>query len=188
VNRELQERLVHQPIKDGKVDMVINKATASDSAGKVLPTINTTGDLNGTIYYWGTPRLEGEGSVLTMSDLQMASESKTMLDNIKVGYWQAVEHLLRDKLQTATRVDLSDRIAKMKSAIAGTHPSGDVTREMTITQQQPQRAYSIPGALVADILLEGTANVTAPVVMETRNTPGQTPDTISIFSQPPTQR
>jgi hypothetical protein len=168
--------------------MVIDKATASDSSGKVLLTINTTGDLNGPIYYWGTPRLEGEGSVLTMSDLQMASESKTMLDDIKTGYWQTVDQQLRDKLQTATRVDLSDRIEKMISAITGTHPSGDVTREMTIAQQQPQRAYSIPGALVADILLEGTANVTAPLAMETRTTPGQTPDKISIFSQPSTQR
>ncbi|MEO7863352.1 MAG: DUF4403 family protein [Nitrospirales bacterium] len=188
VNQGLQERLVHQPMKDGNVDMVIDKATASDSAGKVLLTINTTGDLNGTIYYWGTPRLEGDGSALTMSDLQMASESKTMLDDIKVGYWQIVDQQLRDKLQAATRVDLSERIAKMKSAITGTHPSGDVTREMTIAHQQPQRAYSIPGALVADILLEGTASLTAPVTMETRNTPGQTPDTTSILSQPSTQR
>ncbi|WNM59703.1 DUF4403 family protein [Candidatus Nitrospira allomarina] len=188
VNRELQERLVHQPVKDPNVDMVINKATASDSGGKALFTINTTGDLNGTIYYWGTPQLEGEGSVMTMSDLQMASESKTMLEDIKVGYWKIIDQQLRDKLQTATRVDLSDRIAKMKSAITGTHASGDVTREITIGQQQPQRAYSIPGALVADILLEGSANLTAPVELATRSMPGKTPDKISIFSQPPTQR
>jgi hypothetical protein len=187
VNQGLQKTLGHQPMKAGKDDMVIDQATASDSSGKVLLTIRTSGDLNGTIYYWGTPRLEGAGSVLTMSDLQMASESKTMLDNIKVGYWQLVDQPLRDKLQTATRVDLSDRIAKMKSAITGTHPSGDVTRAMTIAQQQPQRAYSIPGALVADILLEGTATVTAPVAMETRTTPGQTPGKTSIFSQPSTQ-
>jgi hypothetical protein len=188
VNQGLQERLGHQRMKIGKEDIVIEQATASDSSGKVLLTLRTAGDLNGTIYYWGTPRLEGEGSVLTMSDLQMASESKAMLDNIKVGYWQAVDQSLRDKLPTATRVDLSDRIAKMKSAIAGTHPSGDVTREMTIAQQQPQRAYSIPGALVADILLEGTASVTAPLAMETRTTPGQTQGTKSIFSQPSTRR
>jgi hypothetical protein len=188
VNQGLQERLGHQRLKVGNEEVVIEQATASDSSGKVLLTLRTAEDLNGTIYYWGTPLLEGEGSVLTMSDLQMASESKTMLDNIKVGYWQTVDQSLRDKLPAATRVDLSDRIAKMKSAITGTHPSGDVTREMTIAQQQPQRAYSIPGALVADILLEGTASVTAPLAMETRTTPGQTPDTISIFSQPSTQR
>ncbi|WNM61870.1 DUF4403 family protein [Candidatus Nitrospira neomarina] len=188
VNQALQERLGHQPMKDANLEMVINKVTASDSSGHVLFTVNTTGDLNGTIYYWATPLLEGEGSVLTMSDLQMASESKTMLNDIKANYWQIVDKQLRDKLQTATRVDLSDRIDKMKSAITGTHPSGGVTTEMAIVQQQPQRAYSIPEALVADILLEGTANVTAPVAMKTRSMPGKTPAKVSILSPPSTQR
>ena len=145
VNEGLQEKLFHQPMRVGRDDMVIDQAMASDSSGKVLITIRTSGDLNGTIYYWGTPRLEGVGSMLTMPDLQMASESKTKLDNIKVGYWQLVDLSLRDKLQRALRVDLSDRIAKMQSAITGTHTSGDVTTAMTMVHQQPQRAYSTPG-------------------------------------------
>jgi hypothetical protein len=168
--------------------MVIDQATASDSSGKVLITIRTAGDLNGTIYYWGTPRLEGAGSVLMIPDLQMASESKTMLDNIKVGYWQQVDQSLRNKVQTAARVDLSDRIAKMQSAITGTHTSGEVTTAMTMAHQQPQRAYSTPGALVADILFEGTASVTAPVAMETRPTTEQMPSKTLSFSQPSTQQ
>ena len=127
-------------------DTVIEQATASDFAGKVLITIRTTGDLNGTVYYWGTPRLEGEGSMLSIPDLQMASESKTMLDTIKVGYWQQVDQALRNKVQTAARVDLSDRIAQMQSAITGTHASGEVTTVMTMARQQPQRAYSTPAA------------------------------------------
>ena len=188
VNQGLQEKLFHQPMRVGTDNMVIDQATASDSSGKVLITIRTAGDLNGTIYYWGTPRLEGVGSVLTIPDLQMASESKTMLDNIKVGYWQLVDQSLRGKLQTAARVDLSDRIAKMESAITGTHTSGDVTTAMTMARQQPQRAYSTPGALVADILFEGTASVTAPVAMETRPTAEQTLSKTSSFSQPSTQR
>jgi hypothetical protein len=188
VNHEIQETLFHQPLRVGGDDMVIEQATASDSFGKVLITIRTTGDLNGPIYYWGTPRLEGAGSVLTISDLQMASESKTMLDNIKVGYWQLVDEALRPKIQRAARVDLSDRIAKMKSAITGTHTSGEVTTAMTMTRQQPQRAYSTPGAIVADILFEGTASVTAPVALETRPTTEQMPISTSSFSQPSTQR
>ncbi|MGB5054334.1 MAG: hypothetical protein WBO24_08070 [Nitrospirales bacterium] len=76
----------------------------------------------------------------------------------------------------------------MKSAITGIHPSGDLTREITIAQQKLQPAYSIPVAMVADILLEGTSAVTAQVAMETRTTPGQTPNKASILTQPPTQR
>lgn len=175
VNQGLQEKLFHQPMRVGGDEIVIEQATASDSFGNVLITTHIAGDLNGTIYYWGTPRLDGGGSVLTIPDLQMASESKTMLDNIKVGYWQLVDQSLRPALQRAARVDLTDRIAKMKAAITGRHTSGDVTTEMTMMQQHPQRAYSTPGALVADILLEGTASVTAPVTMATRPTAEQTP-------------
>lgn len=76
----------------------------------------------------------------------------------------------------------------MKSAITGIHPSGNLTREMTIVQQKPQPAYSIPVAMVADILLGGTAADAAAVAMETHTTSGQTPNKTSILSQPPTQR
>jgi hypothetical protein len=188
VNHGLQETLFHQPVRVGGEEMVIEQATASDSSGNVLLTIRTTGVLIGTIYYWGTPRLEGAGSVLTIPDLQMASESKTMLDNIKVGYWQLVDESLRPALQRAARVDLTDRIAKMKAAITGTHTSGEVTTAMTMTRQQPQRVYSTPGALVADILFEGTASVTAPVALDTRPTAEQRPNQTSSFSPPSTQR
>jgi hypothetical protein len=174
VDHELQEKLFHQPVRVGKDDMVIEEAIASDSWGKILISIRTVGDLNGTIYYWGTPRLEGPGSMLTIPDLQMASESKTMLDNIKVGYWQVVDESLRPKLLRAARVDLSDRIAKMKSAITGTHTSGNMTMETMMMRQEPQGAYSTQRALVADVLFEGTARVTAPVALETRPGAAQT--------------
>lgn len=175
VNQGFQEKLFHQPMKVGAEEMMIEQATASDSSGNVLIMTYIAGDLNGPIYYWGTPRLDGGGSVLTIPDLQMASESKTMLDNIKVGYWQLVDESLRPFLQRAARVDLTDRIAKMKAAITGRHTNGDMTTEMTLMQQQPQRAYSTPGAIVADILFEGTAGVTAPVALEARPMPEQTP-------------
>ena len=164
------------------------RSTASDSSGKVLMTIRTAGNLNGRIYYWGTPRLEGGGSTLTFPDLQMAPESKIMLDNIKVGYWQQVDQSLRNKVQEAAHVDLSDRIATMQSAITGTHTSGEVTTAMAVAHQQPQRAYSTAGALVADILFEGTASVTAPVAMETHPTVEQTPNKTLSLSQPSTLR
>ena len=187
LNQTLQDKLFHQPVAFGglmKENMVIDQATASDSGGKVLFAIRTAGDINGTIYYWGTPRLES-GSVLTIPDPQMAAESKRMLDDIKVGYWQAIDQQLRDKLKMAARVDMSDRIAKMKAAMAGTHKTGELTMDVQMARQQPQRAYSTPGALVADILFQGTANVVAPVAMETGSGPGKTPTPAPIISQRP---
>ena len=190
LNQTLQDKLFHQPVAFGglvKENMVIDQASASDSGGKVLFAVRTSGDINGTIYYWGTPRLESGGSVLTIPDVQMAAESKKMLDDIKVGYWQAIDLQVRDKLKTAARVDISDRIAKMKTAMTGTHKSGDLTMDVQMARQQPQRAYSTPGALVADILFEGTANVIAPVAMETGPTQEKTPGNAPVISQRPSR-
>jgi len=168
LEQALQEKLFHQELTFGgmmKDHVVIEQVNASDASGRTLLTIRTARDLNGSIYYWGTPRLEGP--VMTIPDLQMAAESKTMLDGVKVGYWQLIDEQLRDKLQAAARVDMSDRIGNMKTAMTGTHQSGDLTMDVQIARQQPQRAYSTPAALVADVLFEGTATVTAPVAMET---------------------
>ncbi len=185
LNQTLQEKLFHQPLSFGgfvKDNLVIDQATASDSSGNVLIAIQTTGDLNGTIYYWGTPRLEGGGAVMTFPDLQMASESKKMLDEVKVGYWQLIDQPLRDKLLAAARVDLSDRIAKMKTAMTGSHKSGDVTMDVAMVKQQAQRAYSTPSGLMADILFEGTASASVPVAMETGSNPKQAPSKAPVIS------
>lgn len=190
LDQVLQDTLYHQQMSFGgmmKENVVIDRASASDSGGKVLIAVRTTGDINGPIYYWGTPRLEGGGTVMTLPDLQMAAESKNMLDGIKMGYWQLIDQQLREKLQAAARVDLTDRIARMKTAMTGTHKSGDLTMDVRMARQQPQRAYSTPGALVADILFEGTASASAPVAMETGPAPDKTPTKAPIISQRPNQ-
>lgn len=191
LNQALQEKLFHQQLTFGELmkdNLVIDQTTASDSSGTVLIAIQTTGDLKGTIYYWGTPRLENASSVLTIPDLQMASESKKMLDDVKIGYWQLLDQQLRDKLQAAARVDLSDRIAKMKMALTGTHTNGDLTMDVAIARQQSQRAYSTPGTLVADILFDGTASASARVAMGTTPTLANTSDRGPITSQRPLRR
>jgi hypothetical protein len=188
LDQVLQDKLFHQQMTFGgmmKDNVVIDHVSASDSAGRVLIAIRTVGDIKGPIYYWGTPRLEGGGTVITIPDLQMAAESKKMLDDIKVGYWQLIDQQLREKLHAAARVDLTDRIARMKTAMTGTHKSGDLTLDVRMARQQPQRAYSTPGALVADILFEGTASASAPVAMETAPAPGKTPTEPPIISHRP---
>jgi hypothetical protein len=190
LNQTLQEKLFHQQLTFGglmKDNVVIDQVTASDSSGKVLLAVQTTGDLNGTIYYWATPRLDGGGSVMMLHDLQMAGESKKMLDDVKVGYWQLIDQQLREKVQTAARVDLSDRIAKMKTAMTGTHKSGDLTMDVRMARQQPQRVYSTPGALVADVLFEGTASASTSVAVEAGSAPEKPPSKAPIISKRPNQ-
>jgi hypothetical protein len=51
-----------------------------------------------------------------------------------------------------------------------------------MARQQGQRAYSTPGALMADILFEGTASASAPVAMETGPNQKQAPSKAPVIS------
>lgn len=164
VNHGLQERLFHQPVKMPTTfgrDLLIERATASDVGGRTLLAVETSGGVNGTVYYWGTPKLEQDGNVISIPDLQMAKETKVALDEFKTGYWQTVDQELRDRLRQAVQVDLSQRLTGMKSALSGQHKSGSLATDLLVTRQQAGQVTSTKDALVADILLEGTASAAA---------------------------
>lgn len=173
LTHQAQNRLFHQTIvldNTAAETAVIERVSAADANGRVLVTVETSGDLKGTIYYWGTPRLDDGGKSLSIPDLQMAGESKTAIDSIRVGYWQQVDRGLHDKLRQALAIDLSAQVDRMKQAITGTHRSGDLTMDILVTRQQPDRAQSSPQGLMATILLEGTAGATAHVTLERNGT------------------
>ena len=163
LNHQLQERLFHQnvtlPTMFGN-SLIIERAVASDVGGHTLVSIETSGDLNGTLYYWGTPRLEQTGNVLSLPDLQMANESKIALDEVKTGYWQMVDQEIRNRLRQATTLDLSQRLTGMKNALSGQHKSGGLAMDLLVAKQEAAQVTSTKDALLADILLEGTASAT----------------------------
>jgi hypothetical protein len=178
LNQQLQERLFHQ---DAKLPTTFNKdfriehAYATDANGRTLITVDMSGDLNGTVYYWGTPTLEEDGNYLTIPDLKLANESKIALDEIKTGYWQLVDQELKPRLQHATTLDLGQRIGNMKSALSGQHKSGALNMDILMARQEAARAYSTRDAVVADILLQGTASATEglPIDQQVSGTPGE---------------
>ena len=136
---------------------MIERAVASDVNGRTLLT-ETSGDLNGTLYYWGTPQLDETGNVITIPDLQMANETKIALEEIKSGYWQMVDDELRARLRQATTIDLTQRIGNMKSALSGQHKSGALAMDLLLARQEAGQVISTKDALIADVLLEGTAS------------------------------
>jgi hypothetical protein len=171
LNQQLQDRLFHQTVKlpgtfGGNV--VIERATASDANGRTLIAVDTSGEVNGTLYYWGTPKLEREGAVIAISDLQMANETKLALDEVKTGYWQTVDQELRDRLKQAVQMDLSQRVAAMKSALSGQHKSGGLAMDVLLARQQAGQVISTKDALVADVLLEGTASAAAQLTVKSQ--------------------
>lgn len=188
INQSLQSKLFHQELTFGgylKDHVVVERATASDASGRMLITVETSGDVKGNIYYWGTPQMDSSGPLMTVPDLQMANESKAMLDEIKIGYWQRIDQQLKDKLQTASTIDLSDRLGKIRSAMTGQHKAGDLTLDMLMGKQYPQRAYSTPTGIVADILLEGTASAAGRVPVQSTPARSTIPGAASVGPKQP---
>jgi uncharacterized protein DUF4403 len=181
LNQQLRDQLYHQEAKLPTTfgsSLIIERVLASDVTGRTLLSVETSGNVNGTLYYWGTPQLEHDGSVITIPDLQMANETKTALEEIKSGYWQMVDDELRPRLRQATTIDLSQRIGNMKSALSGQHKAGGLSMDLLLARQEGAQVISTKDALVADVLLEGTASATSRLPVKqagTRNVIEKTP-------------
>jgi hypothetical protein len=170
LTQQLQDRLFHQEAKlpttfsnTFRNTLTIERAVASDVNGRSLLSVETSGAVIGTLYYWGTPQLEHEGNVITIPDLQMANETKMALDEVKAGYWQMVDDELAPRLQQAATIELAQRIGNMKSALSGQHMSGGLAMDLLVARQEAGQVTSTTDALVADVLLEGTASATGRV-------------------------
>jgi hypothetical protein len=58
LTQQLQQRLFHQELKLPTMlgdNLLIEQVTASNANGQTLLAVNTTGSVNGTMYYWGAP-------------------------------------------------------------------------------------------------------------------------------------
>ena len=161
LSQQLQDKLFHHEVKlrtSFRNTLTIEHAGASDVNGRSLFSVETSGAVSGILYYWGTPRLEHEGNVITIPDLQMANETKMTLDEVTDGYWQVVDEELRPRLRQAATVDLAQRIGSMKNALSGQHKAGGLAMDLLMRRQEAGQVSSTKDALVADVLLEGTAS------------------------------
>jgi len=161
LNQQLQDKLYHQEVQLPTTlgsTLRIERVSASDVNGRTLLAVETSDAVKGTLYYWGAPQLEHEGNVITIPDLQIASETKIALEEIKSGYWQMVTNELLPRLRQASTIDLAQRIGSMKQALSGQHKSGGLTMDLLLSKQEAGQVVSTKDALVADVLLEGTAS------------------------------
>ncbi|HEU4683965.1 MAG TPA: DUF4403 family protein [Nitrospira sp.] len=180
LNQQLQERLFHQQMKLPTTfggTLVIEQVTASNVNGRTLLAVDTSGDVNGTLYYWGTPQLERDGNVIAFPDLQMANETKTALDEVKPGYWQMVDQELKGRLKEAAMLDLSQRLGDMKRALSGQHKSGGLSVDLLMARQEAAQVMSTKDALVTDVLLEGTASATGHLPIRQPSRPASVEET-----------
>ena len=166
LTQQLQHQLFHQEAKlptTFSKTLTIESAVASDVNGRSLFSVETSGAVNGTLYYWGMPQLAYEGNVVTIPDLQMANETKMALDEVKEGYWQIVNYELGPRVRHAATIYLGERIGNMKTVLSGQHKTGGLAMNLLMGGQEASQISSTKEALVVDILLEGTASVTGRV-------------------------
>jgi hypothetical protein len=88
------------------------------------------------------------------------------LEEIKSGYWQMVNDELQPRLREASTIDLSQRIGTMKQALSGQHKSGGLNMDLLFTKQEASQVVSTKDALVADVLLEGTASASGRLLVK----------------------
>jgi Domain of unknown function (DUF4403) len=178
LTQQLQDKLFHQEIKLPTTinnafnnTLTIERAFASDVNGRTLLSMETSGAVIGTLYYWGTPRLEHEGNVITIPDLQMANETKMALDEVKAGYWQTVDDELGPRLRLTSMIELARQIGSMKSALSGQYKSGDLAMNLLMGRQEAGQVSSTKDALIADVVVGGTASVSGrvPIKQQAQN-------------------
>jgi hypothetical protein len=136
--------------------IVIKRVTASDANGKMLITVTTSGYLTGALYWWGTPTL-ADGRRLTVQDLQLALESRQMLESIEANLWTAVDGKLTGLLRSAATYDLSEMLTTVQNALKGPYRKDQWAMDVMVPQLQPKRAYSTSQALLAEYVGEGQA-------------------------------
>jgi len=73
---------------------------------------------------------------------------------------------LGPRLRQAAMIELARRIGNMKTALSGQHKSGGLAMDLLMGRQEAGQVSSTKDALVADVLLEGTASATGRVPVQ----------------------
>jgi hypothetical protein len=166
---DLQSRvapeLVGHSFGSGDHAVTIEGFEAGDASGHVLARMPIRGALTGMMYLWGTPAVTQEGDrwILGVPDLHVAVESQSFATKLALVVLEfkdgGLEKIVREKL----RLDVTDRVRQVQTALSGTRTvsSGPpvVSLTTTATRVLPGQVGSQPGALVAQPVVSGRAEI-----------------------------
>jgi hypothetical protein len=159
---KLKLRQTEYSLDDTDQTIRIDRVTASDASGYALLAVETSGYLNGTMYFWGTPQLQSQATtgqtILAIPDLRMDAETRRALDSISSGLSRRVDQRLTPDLREASYVDLSDRLGYVQNAFATPYQMGDTSVVFRPIRLQPGQVYSTPQGLVTNVTMETSAD------------------------------
>lgn len=157
--------LVGKRFGEGGDAITLDGLSLGDASGRVLVEVPIHGKLNGTLYLWGTPTVTEQGGrfLLHVPDLQVALESRSLLQELLLVAWQLKDGGLPAMMRSKLTLDVTDRLAAARAALSGRHELGPPTNAVLTTELSriaPGVATSIPGALVLSPVLGGRAELT----------------------------
>ena len=170
LQQKLAPQLVGKRLGSGARALTVQGIEVGDASGRVLVKADVTGVYNGAVFLWGTPTasVQGERTVLSVPDLQLATESASRLEDTKVALYELIEGSLADKVKPYLQLDVTDRLAQARQALSGSqHLSAGriqplaaagltgVTLHTTVSAVQPLSVESRPGVVAVYTLLVG---------------------------------
>lgn len=152
----------NKSISIGNWNFQVDKIEARDNGGHVQVAVTMSGDVNGTIYLWGTPKMRANNTILEFSDFYLALESKTILDSFKIGLAQLILGDFKNKVIPLTVFDLRNSISDARTALSKSHRIGDASLTLNVNPQLGQGAdpiFSRPEGIIVNVMMQGSAKV-----------------------------
>ncbi|MGF6244159.1 hypothetical protein P3T42_005924 [Paraburkholderia sp. GAS38] len=142
----------------------VDHVVARDASGQFLLDVRVSGGLNGDIYFWGTPVLirdqSGNVTAVTVAGIELAEESRILLDKIRVGLAADMMGLLGDRIRKSIVQPIGPILAPVQTAVANPITSNGVTLSITDLVLEPLSAYSSPAGIQIEAKATGLAVAT----------------------------
>jgi hypothetical protein len=146
--------------------VTVDAIELADSNGRALAHLTAHGTVDGDVYLWGTPTVVQENGrfFVTVPDVQVAVESRSVLERMGLSAWQAAGGDLTSAVRDHLKLDVTDRIAQARAALTGRRElpkQGAITPVLstTIDRIEPGAVTSKPGVLVLQPVLVGGADL-----------------------------
>lgn len=172
----LAAALVGKRFGSGAGQVQLNSVAVGDAKGRTLIRLGVSGAYQGDLFLWGTPTVREEQGhyLLSVPDLQVASESTSRLQDLRLDLFQLFEGSLADKLRPQLVLDVTDRLRRVQQQLSaplqvsqaawqqavgggsGLAGVSSIALRPQLSELRPLAVESRPGLLVAYIELVGT--------------------------------
>lgn len=158
-NRELAKAVVGRTFKVTGHDVKVLSSTLWGSGDKAVVQLGLGGDINGTIYFVGTPAYDPKSNMLYIRDLDYSLETKAAL--AKIADWMNHEGF-RQSIAEQARFPLSDHIGqarnRLETAMNRAYGS-NITARGKISAIRPVGVYLTTTGFKARVAIDGTLSL-----------------------------